>query len=49
MPKTVLPAREVERYNHKPVIDLVALKSEALECGSACLPACLPAGYQAGH
>jgi len=41
MPKTV-PRREVERYNHKPVIDLVALKSEALECGSACLPGCLP-------
>lgn len=33
--------REVERYNHKPVIDLVVLKSEVLRVR-------VPAGYRGG-
>lgn len=30
--------RGAERYNHKPVIDLLVLKSQALETSSECLP-----------
>lgn len=36
-----VPRREAERYNHKPVIDLLVLKSQALEQR-------VPAGYPGG-